>query len=355
MRPGCLDEARLEEAVGLHEENRLGVDGAHGEVHGAAVGVALGEAHAAHAELLRDLGGVVVGGVVEHDDLDVLLGEGGGERVAQELALVGGDDGDADLHGYGQPMSTSSVCAIVAEPESGAGSTTTVGALQRQTRQPDRIVIAAPGQPAGVGLLGQESWLWLLDGGVSPQPDALERVLGVAAGSSQLPAPALLASKVVLPDGSLDSLSLPTAQVRDPDLAVAAVEHRLLSLRVARRGSLLVMRSALEAVTSRRPHLDVLADDLEWTARLLGEHQGFLVPASVAVRETGTGRTRGALAGRELLGRGRLLLGDAIERGDKPWFAFRFLEEALAELSGVRRYRNRAPWLRRAKRRSTPS
>jgi len=248
----------------------------------------------------------------------------------------------------------STVCAVVAEWEPGAESTT-VAALGRQTRQPDRVVIAAPGQPVARVSLGQERWRWLLDGGVAPKPDALERLLEVAAGSGQLPAPALLASKVVLPDGSLDPLSLPTAQVRDPDLAIAAFEHRVLSLRVARKGSLLVRRSDLEAVTSRWAHLDVFSDDLEWSARLLGEHPGLLVPTSVAVRETGAGPPRRALARRELVSRGRLLLGDAIERGDKPWFAFRFLEEALAELPRNRRYRNRPPWLRRARRHSTPS
>jgi len=144
-----------------------------------------------------------------------------------------------------------------------------------------------------------------------------------------LPVPRLLASKVVLPDGSLHKASLPVAQIRDPDLAISSFERRVLSIRVARRGSLLVHRSGLEAMHSQWPGLTPFADDLEWSARLLKQRPGLLVPGSVAVRSRG-GQGAPSVAP-ELARRIRLLLGDAIEFGDKPWFAFRFVEEALAE------------------------
>jgi len=236
------------------------------------------------------------------------------------------------------------VRAIVRAEAPGNHPAGTADAVSRQTQPPHRVVIAEAGWAPDSESLGQETWVWLLDGGVLPEPEALERLLEVAADPGRLPAPALLASKVVLPGGSLDALSLPTARVRDPDDTVAAFERRLMLLRLAPRGSLLVRRSALVEVISRRPHLDPFADDLEWTARLLRDRPGLLVPASVAVREAGADGSCAALARPELARRGRLLLGGAIELRDKPWFAFRFLEEALR--SGRHSYRNRPPWLR---------
>ncbi len=234
------------------------------------------------------------------------------------------------------------VCAIVVAPE--GTPLRTSDALERQTRQPDRVVFAGPGLPWEDASSGEETWLWFLDAGVAPQPEALERLLEFASGAGGLPAPALLAGKVVLPDGYLDARSLPTAKVRDPDLLVSALEQRVLSLRVARRGSLLVRRSAVGVPDGGSRRLDPMTDDLEWTARLLRDRPGLLVPGSVAVREPAAERSP---VGRDLAKRGRLLLGDAIELRDKPWFAFRFLEEALAG----RRYRHRPPWLPGAEKR----
>jgi hypothetical protein len=94
--PGAGDEVRPEEAVGLHEQHGVSVDAAQREIHGAAEGLALLEAHAAHTELVRDLRGRVVGRVVDHDHFDVFLGEGGGQGLAQQFPLVGGDDRGGD-------------------------------------------------------------------------------------------------------------------------------------------------------------------------------------------------------------------------------------------------------------------
>jgi hypothetical protein len=200
-----------------------------------------------------------------------------------------------------------------------------LSALERQTRPLDTIEIGEPGTPAG-----QADWTWLLDGSAVPQADALERLMAVIEPPGDMPRPALLASKVVRPDGSADPSALPVASVRDPNFGVAAVERRLLALRVARRGSLLVHRSGLEAVAAEWPRLSPFADDLEWTARLLKERRGLLVPASVAVRQPGARVS----ARPEPWSRLRLLLGDAVELGDKPWFAFRFIEQAVADLRG---------------------
>ena len=200
------------------------------------------------------------------------------------------------------------------------GDGTVLGALERQTRPPDAVesTVAGPASAA--------EWTWFLDAGTIPEPTALERLLEAGAPATGLHTPALLASKVVLPDGSLDPRSLPVAQVRDPDFAIAAFEHRMLALRVARRGSVLVHREAIKMVASRWPRLSFFEDDMEWTARLLKQRSGLLVPASVVVRR-GPQTSAGAEVGRRL----RLLVGDAIELGDKPWFAFRFAEEILAD------------------------
>ena len=106
----------------------------------------------------------------------------------------------------------------------------------------------------------------------------------------------------------------------------------MLAIRVARRGSLLVHGSGLEVMRTQWPRLTPFADDLEWTARLLKQRPGLLVPGSVAVRSREGRGARPRLLGLEPARRIRLLLGDAIEFGDKPWFVFRFAEEAMAEL-----------------------
>lgn len=242
----------------------------------------------------------------------------------------------ADARGHPRARPTLSdathVCAVVASSRAEGGSLeATVEALERQTRPPDEVIALPPGghEALPTGLAARADWVWLLDGSVVPEPAALETLLGASGQWDELPVPGLLASKVVLPDGSLDKASLPVAQIRDPDVTVSSFERHLLSIRVARRGSLLVHRWALEAMDSQWPKLTPFADDLEWSARLLKDRLGLLVPGSVAVRSQGG---QAALPGRELARRIRLLLGDAIEFGDKPWFAFRFAEEALAEL-----------------------
>ncbi len=206
----------------------------------------------------------------------------------------------------------------------------TVEALERQTRTPDELAVAGRGLPAA-------EWFWLLDGMAVPEPTALGRLLEALDRLGPLPSPVLLASKVVTPDGSPEHGSVPVPRVKDPDLTAAAFEQRLLPIRVARRGSLLVHRRGVEERGLPR-------DDLRWSARLLKRELGLLVPWSVAVRPPRPPR-------RELLGWLALLLSDALETGEKPWFAFRLAEDALVRASespsGNRRVTGRGWQVRR--------
>ena len=100
---------------------------------------------------------------------------------------------------------------------------------------------------------------------------------------SPVRAPSLLASKVVTSEGKLDSRALPVPEVHRAELVAEMLERRLLPLRAARRGALLVRGQALQrtgVIDMRHP----TTDDLEWTARLLRAELGVLVPTSVAIR-----------------------------------------------------------------------
>jgi hypothetical protein len=219
----------------------------------------------------------------------------------------------------------SQVCAAVfLSEEEEAGVAATLEALDRQTRAADARVVA-PGAPVALRAAAEQGaeWVWLLDGSALPEPAALERLLEALDRLEPLPSPILLASKVVGPDGSPDPGSLPAPRVVNTELAAAAAERRVLPVRIVRHGSLLVHRRALPARAS--------ADrDLAWSAGLLRDEAGYMVPASVAVREAPRPVRR------ELGPRLRLLAGGALARGEKPRFALRLAEEAAGARRGGR-------------------
>jgi hypothetical protein len=171
---------------------------------------------------------------------------------------------------------------------------------------------------------GGAEWLWLLDASVEPGPDALERLADVAEDHGPLPAPVLLASRVVAPGGETDLASLPVAEVLDPDLGAEACARRLLAVRVVRPGSLLVRRDVAGS-----PPLGGRGF-LTWSARVLRSGPGLLVPTSVAVRVPGSPQDERRRARADLLGLAGLVTGDALAAGEKPWFAFHLAERALA-------------------------
>jgi GT2 family glycosyltransferase len=191
----------------------------------------------------------------------------------------------------------------------GARALEVLGAVRGQSRPVDAEVVvvaeepeADPGGanrvslPAGAGVAGAAhaglraglaegaDWLWLLDGSAVPAPEALERLLNVLDDLGGLPLPALLAGAVVGPDGEPHPDALPMNRLTHKEVVIEACRRRLVAVRAVRHGSILVSREAIER--DGLPRADYVADgdDLEWTARLLRDADGYLVPASTALR-----------------------------------------------------------------------
>ena len=199
-------------------------------------------------------------------------------------------------------------------PSMGAEPDPTIQAVERQTRPPDRILVAESDDATRAQSPPEAAWVWLVDAGVVPEPEALDRLL--AAAASAFPVPVLLVSKVLTPDGELDPRSLPVPEVHRTGRVLSALQRNAVAVRVARRGSVLVRPGKLTP--------SGLRNDLRWTARLLRGELGLLVPASVAVRTTKAG-----LAPRPRLADSlRLLV--ALEPRDRLWFAAHLGERALA-------------------------
>jgi hypothetical protein len=229
-------------------------------------------------------------------------------------------------------MTVSSTTALILPPHTDAAPAT-VEAVEAQSCRPREIaVVRSPGElsHAVTNTQGAASWVWLLDSGVIPRPDALEAMLGVAAAAS--PMPALLTSRLLTPNGEVDPASDSVAEVHSGERVLAALQQRTVPLRVARRGSLLIRSDAAAQLDPE----EALDRDLVWTARLLERELGVLVPSSVAVRLSPAGNPE-AVGVRTALGTLR-----ALPPRERVWFATYFAEEATA--------RPRS-WLRRVSRR----
>jgi len=196
------------------------------------------------------------------------------------------------------------VCAVLAGTARGGEI---LEAVRAQSRPVDETIVAgeAAKMPAGVrvvevaasagmagaaraglqaALAGAADWLWLLDGSAVPGLDALEHLLAVLDDLGDLPAPALLAGTVVAADGEPHPAALPLNRLTRKEVAIEACRRHLVAIRAARHGSLLVSRAALQADGLPRADYVTGGDDLEWTARLLRDADGYLVPASTALR-----------------------------------------------------------------------
>ena len=224
--------------------------------------------------------------------------------------------------------------AAVIVPFRAVSSDHTVEALARQTLAPERILVVASDtrlrDAIETAAESDSAWVWLLDAGVVPDPAALEQLVGATRRAK--PTPALAASKVLAPDGTLDLVSAPVPEVHRRDYVLGALEQRAVPLRLARRGSLLVRHDALRASGA----LDSFDRDREWTVRLLGRQPGILAPTSVAVRTQGDVAS-GTGGGTDLITALRVLA--ALEPRERLWFAAHFGEQALARTrwAGARR------------------
>ncbi len=190
-------------------------------------------------------------------------------------------------------------------------------AVQAQSRPPAAVVRAGDVMAAAVQGADAE-WLWLLDGTALPRPDALEELVaamtragregraasppgtapaveGGAAPSTpgadsapparavdEIPAPVLLVSRVVDAAGVTAPGYAPWPRRMVTELALRSAVHRLLPVRAAGAGSLLVRVDAARRARPPAGRLSGRGAALEWTGRILRDGMGYLVGASVA-------------------------------------------------------------------------
>lgn len=215
--------------------------------------------------------------------------------------------------------------------------------VRGQTRRPDEIRVLepyrggrAPAFAAALTVLGAETvdWWWLLDGAAIPDADALERLLEPLDDLGPLPSPALLAGKIVDRSGALDRERAPWPRLLQKEVSIDACQRRLVSVRAACHGSLLVHRRVIEQHGPPRADYIDAGEDLEWTARALRAGEtGYLVPASVAVRLAPTpddGRLDDRLL--DLRNRVNMIRGSAWDGEEKLWFGFLLAQDLARQV-----------------------
>jgi hypothetical protein len=156
--------------------------------------------------------------------------------------------------------------------------------IAAQERAPDAVVRSTSVLSSGLAeaLEAGPDWLWILDGTALPRPAALARLLERGGDHGDVPAPDALASAVLAADGSVATSHAPRFRRGETDLAMRAALVRMLPVRAARAGSLLVRADAARDAAPPPPGLDAPAAALAWTARILRRGAGYLVPASLA-------------------------------------------------------------------------
>ena len=136
------------------------------------------------------------------------------------------------------------------------------------------------------GLAAGADWCWTMDDDTLPYPDALAELLKAEDDHAPLPAPLLLASVVLWTDGSLHPMNHPFFPRDRVEEMVAGCERGLVPLRATSVVSLLVSREAVGRFGPPLKSMFIWGDDIEWTARILRDAPGYMVPGSVVHHKT---------------------------------------------------------------------
>ncbi|MBV8222549.1 MAG: glycosyltransferase, partial [Candidatus Eremiobacteraeota bacterium] len=194
-----------------------------------------------------------------------------------------------------------------------------LGAIDRQTRPVDRVILIdngasertrrdlevsrlavvsrlihlAPASNAGGAggfCVGMErayragfTWLWLMDDDVIPEPTALHELLDAYERAPASSKPVLLASRVVWLDGRPLAANMPKPKRSSRGAAFAADVE---SIRVCTFVSAIVHRTAVAKHGYPIPDYFTLVDDTEYTQRILRHDFGVLARRSVAWHNT---------------------------------------------------------------------
>jgi rhamnopyranosyl-N-acetylglucosaminyl-diphospho-decaprenol beta-1,3/1,4-galactofuranosyltransferase len=129
-------------------------------------------------------------------------------------------------------------------------------------------------------------WFWLMDDDTIPTPTALENLLEPLERLDGLPAPSIMASKVLWTDGELHLMNWPFPRWDPKAFSIAAAEREVLPLRACTYVSMLIHRRAVAEHGVPIKHWFIWGDDIEYTARVLRHDFGYLAPRSVVYHKT---------------------------------------------------------------------
>ncbi len=128
-------------------------------------------------------------------------------------------------------------------------------------------------------------WLWLMDDDTIATPSALAELLTSHLRFPAARRPMLLASKVLWTDGSQHFMNGAVAKMERDDLLLAAEQSTLL-IRSSTFVSCLVHRELVTDYGLPLADYFIWGDDTEYTARVLRDKLGVMVPRSVVVHKT---------------------------------------------------------------------
>jgi rhamnopyranosyl-N-acetylglucosaminyl-diphospho-decaprenol beta-1,3/1,4-galactofuranosyltransferase len=171
-----------------------------------------------------------------------------------------------------------------------------------------------------------------MDDDTIPTPGALDALLQ-AAVTAPTP-PALLSSKALWTDGRLHPMNYQGFERSDVSAVLAGAKARLMPLRTATFVSLLVNRRAIDRFGLPLRRYFLWSDDIEYTARILRQAPGYLVPRSVVVHKTGRPYTAISTSGDRFYFHVRntlyMLRGTAWAPREKPSLVFSLVMSIIA-------------------------
>lgn len=129
-------------------------------------------------------------------------------------------------------------------------------------------------------------WIWVMDDDTIPNSNALNELFVAHQRFDKAQQPRLLASKVVWLDGSLHIMNTPKVKLSDQERLILAAQHSTLSVRHTTFVATLLHRTTVEQYGLPIADYFIWVDDIEYTARILRNEFGVLVPSSLVLHKT---------------------------------------------------------------------